>query len=39
MARKNDEREFRLRPGKPPVRREGSSAIGFKSLAHYARIN
>jgi type IV secretory pathway VirD2 relaxase len=38
MARKNDWREFRLRPAKPPVRREGSaSATGFKLLAHYAR--
>ena len=38
MARKDDEREFRLRPAKPRARREGSAwATGFKLLIHYAR--
>jgi type IV secretory pathway VirD2 relaxase len=38
MARKDDEREFRLRPAKPRVRHEGAAwATGFKLLIHYAR--
>jgi len=38
MARKDDEREFRLRPAKPRVRQEGAAwATGFKLLIHYAR--
>jgi len=38
MARNDDEREFRLRPRKPPVIREGGAwATGFKLLTHYAR--
>jgi len=38
MARKDDEREFRLRPAKPRVRQEGAAwATGFKLLMHYAR--
>jgi type IV secretory pathway VirD2 relaxase len=38
MARKNNDREFRLRPTKPRVRREGAAwATGFKLLVHYAR--
>jgi type IV secretory pathway VirD2 relaxase len=38
MARNDDEREFRLRPTKPRVRREDSAwATGFKLLTHYAR--
>ena len=38
MARKDNEREFRLRPATPRVRREGAAwATGFKLLMHYAR--
>jgi type IV secretory pathway VirD2 relaxase len=38
MAQKDDEREFRIRPTKPRVRREGAAwATGFKLLIHYAR--
>jgi type IV secretory pathway VirD2 relaxase len=38
MARKDDEREFRLRPAKPRAQKEGAAwSTGFKLLIHYAR--
>lgn len=38
MARNGDEREFRLRPARPRVRRDDAAwATGFKLLTHYAR--
>ena len=37
---KNDEREFRLRPRKPPARSDRAAwASAYKTLMHYARMS